>query len=453
MRKATLVLSLVAVQTLPAETPSVLAIRNARVVSVSSPAISRGTVVVRNGLIEAVGANVSPPADAWIIEGDGLTVYPGLIDGLSTIGIPQPAATGGGGGRGAAPTTPAPITLATPTVTGGRGGGGGSEPVPNNQSWIKAADQIQATDRRIATARSAGFTTAVTFPARGIFAGHGAVINLAGDSAGKMIVSSPAGIYLNMGSGGRGGGGGSGYPGSLMGVIAYIRQTYLDAEHYREAKETYGRNPRGLKRPDYNRELEGVLEGRRVLIPASSAVQIDRMLRFGAEMKLNMILYDVQEGYRLADQIRKSNVPVLVSLRWPERMPGGDPEISETFRALELRDKAPSTPAALAKAGVRFALYTGGVEPAADIMRAVRRAIDSGLPADQAIRALTLGPAELFGVSDRLGSIETGKIANLVVTDGDLFLEKTKVRHVLVDGVKYEPAAVTPATAERTSDQ
>ncbi|MGH9675248.1 MAG: amidohydrolase family protein, partial [Bryobacteraceae bacterium] len=426
------------------------AIRNARVVPVSGPAIAKGTVVVRNGLIEAVGANVSPPADAWIIEGDGLTVYPGLIDALSTIGIPQPVPTGGGGGRGAAPTTPPPITLATPTVTGDRGGGGG-EPVANNQSWVKAADQIQATDRRIATARSAGFTTAVTFPARGIFAGHGAVINLAGDSAGKMIVNSAAGIYLSMGSGGRGGGGG--YPGSLMGVIAYIRQTYLDAEHYREAKETYGRNPRGLKRPDYNRELEGVLEGRRVLIPASSAVQIDRMLRFGAEMKLNMILYDAQEGYRLADQIRKANVPVLVSLRWPERMPGADPEISETFRALELRDKAPSTPAALAKAGVRFALYTGGVERGADVMRAVRRAIDSGLPADQAIRALTLGPAELFGVADRLGSIETGKIANLVVTDGDLFQEKTRVRHVLVDGVKYEPAAETPATGERTTDQ
>ncbi len=454
MRKGITLLLFCGLLPLAAETPSVLAIRNARIVTVSGPAIAKGTVVVRNGLIEAVGANVTPPADAWVIEGEGLTVYPGLVDALSTIGIPQPAAAAGatGGRGGGPPAAPAPIPL--PAVAGATVATGGAG--PNNQSWIKAADQIQATDRRIAAARSAGFTTAITFPTRGLVAGQGAAINLAGDSVGKMIVQSPVGMYLSLGRGGfGGGGGGGGYPGSLMGVFAYIRQTYLDAEHYREAKEMYARNARGMQRPEYNRELEGVLEARRVLLPANSAVQIARVLKFGAELNRGVVLYEAQEAFRddSAALIKKAGVPVLVNLRWPERQRDGDPEQTEALRVLEMRDKAPSTPAVLAKAGVRFALYPGQIDNAAGVARYVRRAMEAGLTADAAVRALTLSPAEIFGVADRLGSVETGKIANLLVTDGDLFNEKTRVRHILVDGVKFEPAAETPALGEGTTGQ
>src|ERR1044072_4652762 len=154
-----------------------IAIRNAKIVTVSGPVIAKGTVVVRNGLIEAVGDNVQAPPDAMVIEGEGLTVYPGLIDSLSTWGQAGAAATTGtaatcsaGGGTTTGPTaTPTPVqavVIAPTTVSRG------PEDRPQTTSWVKIADEISATDRRIESARSAGFTTAATFPTRGIFAGQ-----------------------------------------------------------------------------------------------------------------------------------------------------------------------------------------------------------------------------------------------------------------------------------------
>lgn len=431
-----LLLAIAAACALHAEAPSAVAIRNARIVPVSSPAIPRGTVVLRNGLIEAVGANIQIPADAWVIEGDGLTVYPGLIDALSTLGIPEaapPAMTGGFGGRAGAPaTTTTSTTPITATSTPARG----PEDRPNTTSWLRAADLVRPTDRRLENARDAGFTTAVTFPQRGIFAGQGAIVDLAGENGGQMVVDSPVGQYVTLASSGFGGG----FPGSLMGTIAYIRQIYLDADHYQKTKALYEKNPRGNTRPAYDRALEGVLESPRVLIPASRRVDIDRMLRFAHELKIKPVLYGLPEGYRSADLLKNGGVPVLVSLKWPEKSRDADPDEVDSLRVLEDRANAPSTPAVLAKNGVRFALYADGIGRRADLFRAVKRAIDAGLTQDDALRAMTLSPAEIYGVADRLGSIEKGKIANLVVTKGDLFQDRTEVKYVFVDGTKFEPA-------------
>jgi len=404
-----------------------IAIHNARVVPVSGPAIDRGTVVLRNGLIEAVGANVTLPADAWVIEADGLTVYPGLIDALSTLGIPGAApATGGRGGPapGAAPTA-AP---ATPPARG-------PEDRPMTTSWIRAADLVRPTDRRLETARAAGFTTSVTFPDRGIFAGQGAVVDLAGDNAGQMIVADNAGEYVALTANGFGGG----FPNSLMGVISYVRQVYLDAEHYRAAKQFYSTHSRGSQRPDYDRALEGVLDSPRVLLPATRRIDVDRMLRFAQDLRLNALLYGLPEGYRSADLLKKANAAALVNLHWPEPERDADPESPDALQVLEVRDQAPSTPAMLARSGVKFALYTGGFERRADFLRSLQRATEAGLAPEDALRALTLWPAEIYGVADRLGSIEPGKIANLVVTKGDLLQDGTQVKYVFVDGAKFEP--------------
>jgi imidazolonepropionase-like amidohydrolase len=141
---------------------------------------------------------------------------------------------------------------------------------------------------------------------------------------------------------------------------------------------------------------------------------------------------------------------VLVSLRWPEKSRDSDPDELEPMRVLELRDRAPSTPAALVQAGVKFAFYTDRIERPRDAVRAVRRAIEAGLSQEDAIRAMTLSAAEIFGVAGQIGSIEPGKIANLVVTSGDLFQDKTQVKFVLIDGVKFEPAPETaPEEAAR----
>ena len=161
-------------------------------------------------------------------------------------------------------------------------------------------------------------------------------------------------------------------------------------------------------------------------------------------MKLTALLYGLQEGYKSADLLKKANAAALISLRWPEKARDSDPEENDTLNVLELRDQAPSTPAVLAKNGVKFALYSGGIERRADLIRAVKRALDAGLSQDDALRAMTLSVAEIYGVADRLGSIEKGKIANLVVTKGDLFQERTEVKYVLVDGVKFEPVEEPP---------
>lgn len=448
MKRLSILLFLV-VGVLYAGAPTAIAIRNARVIPVSGPAIARGTVVLRNGLIEAVGADVAVPADAWVIEGDGLTVYPGLIDALSTFGIPEAAPatpTGGGRGGGQQPATPAPAAPQAAPQTTATLPARGPEDRPSTTSWLKAADLVKPTDRRLDSARGEGFTTAVTFPSRGIFAGQGAIVNLAGQTSGEMVVADGAGQYVTFATSG---GFGGGFPNSLMGVLAYIRQVYLDAEHYRMAKQFYADHPRGMPRPEYDRALEGVLESSRVLLPATRRIDVDRLLRFAGELHLKALLYGLPEGYRSADLLKNANASVLVSLRWPEKARDTDPDEPDNLRVLELREHAPSTPAVLARSGVKFALYSGGIDRRTDLFRAVKRAIDAGLSPEDALRAMTLTPAEIYGVADRLGRVEKGKIANLVVTKGDLFQERTEIKYVFVDGVKFEPVEELPTPGGR----
>jgi hypothetical protein len=144
-------------------------------------------------------------------------------------------------------------------------------------------------------------------------------------------------------------------------------------------------------------------------------------------------------AYEVASEIAAKKLSVLVNLKWPEAEKDADPDDKPSLRTLRFRDRAPSSPGALAIAGVRFAFYSGDIATPKDIVKAAKKSIDAGLAPDAALRALTLSSAEIFGVADRLGSIEIGKIANLLVTDGDLFEEKTKVKFVFVDGRKYEP--------------
>ena len=416
---------------------STLAIRDARVVTVSGATLDKGTVVIRDGLIDAVGASAAIPPGAWIVEGEGLTVYPGLIDALSAWGLPANLMSlpGGRGGRGGPPP---------PNAPGGRTQQTNSAlDRPATTSWIRSGDELLPNEQTFERARTAGFTTAAVFPMRGIFAGQGSLINLAGNVPREMVLEPALGQYLTLNPSG------TGYPASLMGTISYIRQVYLDAERYRLLKDDYARDARGKKRPDYDRALEGVLESSRILLPASSRVEVDRMLRFAAELKQPAFLYGLEEGYRSADLLKAANATVLLSLKWPERPRDPDPAVVESLRTLQNRDRAPSSAAELMKSGVRFAFYTGGLEQPRDIQRAVKKAIDGGLSRDDAVRALTLWPAQIYGMDGRLGSIEPGKIANLMVTRGEIFDDNTKVEMVFIDGRQYrpppEPAKPEPA--------
>jgi hypothetical protein len=249
-----------------AEVPSAVAIKDAHVVTVSGQDLAKGTVLLRDGLIQEVGANVQIPPDAWVIDGNGLTVYPGFIDGMSSWGIPVPAANARAGAAGATPAEPRAR---------------GPEDRPQTYSYQRAADLVNPTEARLEQARAAGFTSAATFPNRGIFEGQGALVDFAGERSRDMVVFAPLGQAVAFRVGGFGGGGRSGFPSSLMGNISYVRQLYLDLGQYQQAKQVYSAHPVGVKRPEYDHALEGLAESPRVLLPADREQQIDRMLAFG----------------------------------------------------------------------------------------------------------------------------------------------------------------------------
>jgi len=403
--------------------PRTFAIRGAKVVPVSSAPLENATVVVSRGVIIAVGTNVAIPPDAWVIDGKGLTVYPGLIDGFTDVGVAAPAAPPSPGEGGARPQ---PIVSRGP------------EDRPATTPWRSAADEVNPSDPRVETWRSAGFTTVIAAPKGGMFPGQAAVLDLGGERAGDLVVKTPVAVPVSL----QAPGGFRSYPGSVMGGIAYVRQVWLDTNWDTQADAIYEKNPRGVERPKFDRSdaaLAAALGKHAVvLIPGNTSLQIRRALRLAEEWKLNAVLYGAQMGYEVAPEIAAKKMPVLVDLKWPEAEKDSDPEATPSLRTLRFRDRAPSSPAALGKAGVKFAFYSGGITAPKDILPAVKKSIDTGLSPEVALRALTLSTAEIFGVADTLGSIENGKIANLVVADGDLFDKKTKVKIVFVDGRKYE---------------
>ncbi|MEW6735933.1 MAG: amidohydrolase family protein [Acidobacteriota bacterium] len=419
--------ALVTVSQAQTDEPPYFAIRNARIVPVSGPVIDNGTVVIARGLITAVGKDVTIPPEAWVIDGKGLTVYPGFIDAFTDLGLP---------------------TAAPSTVTPGQGGANnpqqatrvarGPEDRPATTPWQHAADELNPEDKRFESWRNACFTSALVAKRDGIFSGQGALINLAGERAGDMIVKSPATLNISFQSPG----GFISFPGSLMGTMAYVKQVLLDTTHFGEADKLYRTNPRGLQRPEYDRAVRAIYDAlisqRPVLLPGNTSAQILRTLKLSEEFSLRTVLYGGQQGYEVASTLAAKRIPVLVSLKWPEKDREADPDADESLELLRLRDRAPSTPAALEKAGVKFAFYSDGITNPKDILKNAKKAIEAGLPPEAALRAFTLNAAEIFGVVDQLGSIDTGKIANLVVADGDLFNDKTKVKMIFVDGHKYE---------------
>jgi len=412
-----------------ADEPRYFAIRNVKVVPVSGPPLEGATVVIANGLIAAVGKDVAVPAEAWVMDGKGLTVYPGLVDALTDVGLGVPEApaqpAGAGRGRAGGPVSPEMLSR-------------GPQDRPASTPWVDAADELTVSDKKIETWRSGGFTTALTAPKTGLFPGQGALIDLAGERPGDLVVKPSATVQLTL----NGPGGFSGFPGSLMGAISYIRQVFLDEEQDVAAQAVYGAHVRANERPGYDRVLRALeaasRAGEPVLIPATTPPQILRGIWLAQQIKTRPFLYGVQQGYAAADALAANKAVVLVNVKWPVKEKDADPDAVESLRTLRIRDRAPGTPAALAKAGVAFAFYDGGLAGPKEMLKNVKKAIDAGLAPDAALRALTLSPAEIYGVADRIGSIEAGKIANLVVADGDLFAEKTKIKYVFVDGKKFE---------------
>jgi imidazolonepropionase-like amidohydrolase len=371
-----------------------------------------------------------------VIDGAGLTVYPGFIDANTTLAIPRPSPSPGAGPGAAFAGL---FGQSAPSATSPN-----SPSLPGMQPEILASDLIRPGGSEIEAARSAGIAAAHTAPRGNVFLGQSALINLAGDTPQQMIVRSPVAQYIGLQPLG-----GGQYPGSLMGVFASVRQALLDAKRYQEMNAIYDRNPRGQKRPAQNKSLEALLPVISGLMPivmqADSEREIERVLDLTREFNVRMIVNGGRQADRVAARLKAANVPVLLSLNFPRRTTAASPEAEpEPLRVLRERVEAPKTAGRLATAGVRFAFQSGGMTSVNDYLANVSKAVDSGLSRDDAIRALTIWPAEVLGASAQLGSIEAGKIANLTVTRGDLFARDRRIAHVFIDG---KPIDLRPPTA------
>jgi imidazolonepropionase-like amidohydrolase len=413
LRRLVAVCLFLAAPVLFADAPGVYAITGGTVHPVSGPAIPNGVVIIRDGLIEAVGANVTIPRDATTIDASGAHVYPGLIDAQTSLGFAAPAPRrrgfGGGGGGGPRPSEES-----------------SAEPTPDTL----AIRNVKISDDDADARRATGVTTIITAPAAGIFNGQSVALNLGSGPVESRVIKSPAAMQFSFNPRPA-----WTFPDSLMGVIADIRQTLLDAQQHAAARGVYERNPSGLRRPADDPSLEALqpVLGRTlpVVFMADSEEMIRRAQKIAAEFNLNYVISGAREAYAMAGDLK--GVPVLVSVKWPVAPTDPQDKEDQPLRIIRFRQEAPSTPATLAKSGVTFALVSGAGKTG-DFLPGIRKAIANGLSADDALRATTLAPARIFGFDRQLGTLDRGKIANIVVSDKPLFDDKAKVTHVFVDG-------------------
>jgi imidazolonepropionase-like amidohydrolase len=412
----------------------VYAIKEARIVVSAGKTIAKGSVVIRNGLISEVGENIKIPADARVIDGTGMTVYPGLIDSYTHLGLSAPAspqAAPAGGGRQAALAAAAGRPQQRPEAAFGD---------PSSS----VADMVKSGGSPIEDERSVGFTSALSSEREGIFEGQSALINLGGEEAARLVVRPRVALTVQFT---QAGGITGQYPGSLMGTVAYIRQTFYDGMRYRDELERYDRVKKGVERPRYDKRLAALIPALKgelpVLFVANDDLAIRRALTISDEFKLKPIIMGGQSAYRVADMLKSKGVPVIVSLDFPKRAADLPDDYEEPLRILRERAEAPKNPAKLAQAGVKFAFTSGSLRPA-DFIANVHKAIENGLSRDDALRALTTNAADILGASEQLGSIETGKIANLIVASGDLLSKDATIKHVFIDGEEFEPKKPEP---------
>lgn len=433
-----------------APTPPTYAIRGAKIVPVSGAVINSGNIVLRNGLIEAVGASAAIPADAIVIDGSGLTVYPGLIDMANAAPIEQPE--GDGQAQGGFFGTPA------------RPGQTREDQEREKRERIlranyKATEHLRLSGDTLSRIASTGVTTVLATPPGAVFRGQSALVNIVAaadspqigavaDIRSTLPVIEPAvamHVGFNPGFGP--------YPGSLMGAISFIRQSFMDAAWQRQALAHYEKNP-AMPRPAWDPLLQGLLpaiDGEMpVAFTADEAREIGRVLSLAKELNVKPIVTGAREADMMTAELKAANAPVIYSLNYPTRPRSLAPDADESLDALRSRANAPKVPAALAKAGVLFAFGSDGLRQPGDFVKNAAKAVrEGGLAADAALRALTLDAARIAGADRRLGSLEAGKIANIVITEGDLFDEKASVKHVFVDGHKLVLESAPAARTEQ----
>jgi imidazolonepropionase-like amidohydrolase len=407
------------------------AIVKCTVVPVSGPAVENGVLIIRDGLIESIGVygKVSIPEDAEVIEAEGMFAYPGLISAHTNL-LLEPTRTPSQEQRGAPTGQPA-----------------GEKPSWQNADLL-ALDKLSIKSSSINDLHKAGITTILVAPEREIFAGQSVILNVHGEKKEPMILRPKFGLFINFVTA-RGE-----YPSSLMGTMALLRQSFLDTEFYFQYRTKYLKSPNGLKKLQYDPFLETlvpyVVDKEPIVFHCDDLEDIKRAIRLTQEFKLKGIISGANEAWRVADWIKKAKLPLLVSLNF--RPPLNSKFVSQ---GEELKKDAeekiyPANAASLHKEGIEFALATLGVSRAADILKNIQTAIKAGLPAEEVLKAMTVRPAKYLGIEEMVGSLEPGKIANVVLASGKLFDEKTTVKRVFVEGNSFEVQQPSPKAKPTT---
>ncbi len=407
-----------------AERPRIYAITGAKIVTAPGKVIDEGTVVLRDGLIDAVGAGIEVPADAEVIVAeDGWTVYPAFIDAASNVGL-EAAPNGGPPMRGRRETS--------------RPGAPHELKAVHPESAV--VDKINTGHASVKKHRELGFGVAQALPEKGVFRGQSAIIALRSGPAQQLILQDRAAQTIALES--------SSfmarqYPSSKIGAMATVRQALLDAQRQREWQQRYAADSTGMVRPEFRASddaLAGVLQDRMPVIFVS-ATALDPARFGGLATEFGLTAVTLARGLvDTPDNLAAAGMPILLPLEMPAKPELGDAdEIQEaSMKAMQEYLRAPGLPAQLAAADVEFALVTAGMKSIRKFPENLAKAVEAGLAEDRALAALTTTPAKIMGLSGVLGTIEPGKQANLLIVDGDLFVKKPAFRHLFVDGYHEE---------------
>lgn len=369
-----------------------IAITGGTVFPVSGPKIANGTVIIRDGKIVQVGAGLAAPAGAQVIDARGKWVTPGLFHGGTTLGLVE-------------------VGSIDETSENSESG--------NENAAFNVAEGLNPAATTIPVARMEGVTTAFVAPTDGLIAGEGVIIGLNGDRIEDLVRVSPAALVLSVGAGGRDAGGGS-----RAGELAKLRQLFADAQEYDRRRAEYGRNAlHTLSAPPEDLDvLVQALQGKLIVIAlADRRSDIESALRLAREYHLRMVLAGAAEGWMIAPAIAAANVPVLVQNM--RDVPRWDALNARLDNATLLR-----------QAGVNVVLAQNDDGRDRDLRWSAGNAVRNGMTWDDALRGITLAPAQAFNVADRMGSLDAGKIADVVVWSGDPLDFASQAEHVLIGG-------------------
>jgi imidazolonepropionase-like amidohydrolase len=414
--------------------------------------VTNATVIIRDGLIKAVGHDAAVPEEARVWDMKGTTIYAGFID---------PYIVMGGSNAPVSTSDSEPITSTTLAAGGvnffgapgqDRGNAGPGYEVAKMTPQYRAVREYSPRDKSLTSLREIGFTAGVIAPGKGIIRGTSALVALSDENPNDAILKSDAFQHIAFETHQTGE---RAYPGSLMGVIATLRQTFFDAQHYAQDRADYSRNPQRRKRPEYNPALEALApvteKKMRAMFEPGSALMVNRAGQVARELGIDFCIVSCGQEWRRPDLAKETDATFIVPLNFPSlpKMPTEADWEQVTLDQLRNWDWAPENAAVLREQGRELALTTYGLADKKKFRQNLKLALDRGLKEDDALAALTTIPAKLCGVENQLGTIETGKLANLTVVEGDgYFNPEHKLREVWIDGRIYRVPPEEPKQAK-----